>query len=49
MARIATSGLAVFEGGGKGEIETVVTEAECAWYTRTDWNAGSWMTCFGSC
>lgn len=30
MARIATSGLAVFNGGGYGDIETVVTEAECA-------------------
>lgn len=30
-ARCANSGLPVFIGGGYGEIETVVTEAEWAW------------------
>lgn len=29
-----TSGLSVGSGGGKGEIEIQVTDAECAWYTR---------------
>lgn len=50
MARVATSGFAVFKGGGYGDIETVVTEAECAWYTRTDWKAGTCTTCYnGGC
>lgn len=30
-ARCTTSGWPVFIGGGNGEIETVVTEAEWAW------------------
>lgn len=31
IAREATSGLMGFMGGGYGERETLVTEAECAW------------------
>lgn len=31
MAREATSGLVGFRGGGNGDTETLVTEAECAW------------------
>lgn len=31
IAREATSGLMGFSGGGNGERETLVTEAECAW------------------
>lgn len=31
IAREATSGLMGFIGGGNGDKETLVTEAECAW------------------
>lgn len=33
-------------GGGKGDMDILVTEAECAWYTRSVENVGSWMTCW---
>lgn len=45
--RDATSSLVGFRGGGKGDIEIFVTDAEWAWYTRRDWKAGSCMTCCG--
>lgn len=35
-------------GGGKGDIDILVTEAECAWYTRRVLKVGSWMTCWKS-
>lgn len=35
-------------GGGKGDIDILVTEAECAWYTRIVLKVGSWMTCWRS-
>lgn len=35
-SRCEASGLSVGKGGGYGEIEMDVTEAECAWYTRMD-------------
>lgn len=31
IARDATSGLMGFKGGGYGDRETLVTDAECAW------------------
>ena len=37
----APSGVSVGRGGGYGDIDIDVTEAECAWYTLMDWNIGS--------
>lgn len=44
--RNAASGCVGFRGGGKGDMEILVTEAEWAWYTLRDWKAGSWMACW---
>lgn len=39
------SGLMFGNGGGNGETDIEVTLAECAWYTRRDWNRGSDNAC----
>lgn len=42
---LTASGFPVGIGGGKGDIEIAVTEAEWARYTRSDWNEGMESTC----
>jgi hypothetical protein len=42
---VTASGFPLATGGGKGEIDKAVIEAEWAWYTRTVWNDGSNTTC----
>lgn len=44
-ALVTASGFPLAIGGGNGEIDKAVIEAEWAWYTRTDWNDGSDTTC----
>ena len=43
---VTPSGLAVAVGGGKGEIDMLVMDAECALYARKDWNEGRDITCY---
>ena len=46
MTRPRASGFTDIRGGGKGDMETAVMDAEWAWLTLSDSKEGSASTCY---